>query len=114
MAMEAKYGIAFWLVPLGIGVLLTPARRILVWPALWLGALIAVLLAVPNLIWQSLHGWPFLEVHANHLMSGANFTGTPIRFEIIQLFAINILLAQYGSPVWWPHGDPNRWRRGCD
>jgi len=96
MAMEAKYGIAFWLVPLGIGVLLTPARRILAWPALWLGALIAVLLAVPSLIWQALHGWPFLEVHANHLARGANFTGTPIRFEVIQLFAMNILLA----PLW--------------
>ena len=96
MAMEAKYGIAFWLVPLGIGVPLTPARRILAWPALWLGALIAVLLAVPSLIWQALHGWPFLEVHANHLARGANFTGTPIRFEVIQLFAMNILLA----PLW--------------
>jgi 4-amino-4-deoxy-L-arabinose transferase-like glycosyltransferase len=96
MAMEAKYGIAFWLVPLGIGVLLTPASRILAWPALWLGALIALLLAVPSLIWQALHGWPFLEVHANHLARGANFMGTPIRFEIIQLFAMNILLA----PLW--------------
>jgi Dolichyl-phosphate-mannose-protein mannosyltransferase len=96
IAMEAKYGIAFWLVPLGIGVLLTPGRRILVWPALWLGAVIAALLAAPSLIWQALHGWPFLEVHANHLARGANFTGTPIRFEIIQLFAMNILLA----PLW--------------
>jgi len=96
IAMEAKYGIAFWIVPLGIGVLLTPARRILVWPALWLGALVALLLGVPSLIWQGLHGWPFLEVHANHLAKGANFTGTPIRFEVIQLFGMNILLA----PLW--------------
>ena len=35
-------------------------------------------------------------MHANHLARGANFTGTPIRFEIIQLFAMNILLA----PLW--------------
>jgi hypothetical protein len=96
IAMEAKYGIAFWLVPLGIGVLLTPARRILAWPALWFGALVALLIAVPSLMWQDLHGWPFLEVHANHLAKGANFTGTPIRFEVIQLFAMNILLA----PLW--------------
>jgi 4-amino-4-deoxy-L-arabinose transferase-like glycosyltransferase len=96
VAMEAKYGIVFWLVPLGIGVLLTTSRRILVWPALWLGTLIAALLAAPSLIWQVLHGWPFLEVHANHLAKGANFTGTPIHFEIVQLFAMNILLA----PLW--------------
>src|ERR1700739_2896399 len=96
IAMEAKYGIALWMIPLGIGVLLTSARRILVWAALWMGALVALLLAVPSLIWQGLHGWPFLEVHANHLAKGANFTGTPIRFEVIQLFAMNILLA----PLW--------------
>jgi 4-amino-4-deoxy-L-arabinose transferase-like glycosyltransferase len=96
VAMEAKYGIAFWLVPLGIGVLLTPARRILAWPALWLGALAALVLAVPSLIWQAFHGWPFLEVHTNHLVEGVNFTGTPIHFEMIQLLAMNILLA----PLW--------------
>jgi 4-amino-4-deoxy-L-arabinose transferase-like glycosyltransferase len=63
IAMEAKYGIAFWMIPLGIGVLLTSAGRILAWPALRFGALVALLLAVPSLIWQGLHGWPFLEVH---------------------------------------------------
>lgn len=96
LAMEAKYGIAFWLVPLAVGVLLTSARRILARPALWLGALIAVLAALPSLIWQALHGWPFFEVHANHLSTGANLTGSPIRFEIIQVFEMNILLA----PLW--------------
>jgi 4-amino-4-deoxy-L-arabinose transferase-like glycosyltransferase len=96
IAMEAKYGIAFWSVPLGIGVLLTSARRILAWPALWLAALVALLLTAPSLFWQAVHGWPFLEVHANHLAKGANFTGTPVRFEIIQLFAMNISLA----PLW--------------
>jgi 4-amino-4-deoxy-L-arabinose transferase-like glycosyltransferase len=96
VAMEAKYGIAFWLAPLGLGVLLTSARRILFWPALWLGALVGLLVALPSLIWQALHGWPFFEVHGNHLTSGANLTGTPIRFEIVQLFEMNILLA----PLW--------------
>jgi 4-amino-4-deoxy-L-arabinose transferase-like glycosyltransferase len=96
VAMEAKYGIAFWVIPLGIGVLLTPARRILGWAALWLGALTGVLVALTSLVWQALHGWPFFEVHANRLTSGANFTGTPIHFEIVQFFAMNILLA----PLW--------------
>jgi 4-amino-4-deoxy-L-arabinose transferase-like glycosyltransferase len=96
VAMEAKYGIVFWLVPLGIGLVLTPARRILAWPTLWLGVFLGALVAVPSLIWQAAHGWPFLEVHANHLATGSNFTGTPIRFEIIQCLGMNILLA----PLW--------------
>jgi len=96
VAMEAKYGIAFWLVPLGVGIVLTSARKILAWPALWLGTLVGVLLALPSLLWQALSGWPFLEVHANHLAGGANFTGTPIHFEVVQIFGMNVLLA----PLW--------------
>jgi hypothetical protein len=65
-------------------VALTSARRVLAWPTLWLAVLIGGLIGLPSLIWQAVHGWPFLEVHANHLSTGANFTGTPIRFEIIQ------------------------------
>jgi 4-amino-4-deoxy-L-arabinose transferase-like glycosyltransferase len=96
VAMEAKYGIAFWLVPLGVGVLLTSARRLLAWPALWLGVLVGVLGALPSLLWQAFYGWPFFEVHANHLATGVNLTGTSIHFEFIQLLEMNILLA----PLW--------------
>ena len=35
-------------------------------------------------------------MHGNHLASGANLTGAPIRFEFVQLFEMNILLA----PLW--------------
>src|SRR5262249_3033520 len=55
-AMEAKWGIAVWLVALGVGVIATPARRILSWWQLWLGAAIAAALFAPNLIWQWRHG----------------------------------------------------------
>src|ERR1700744_2943247 len=36
LAMEAKWGIAVWLVALGIGVIAMPARKILLWWQLWL------------------------------------------------------------------------------
>jgi 4-amino-4-deoxy-L-arabinose transferase-like glycosyltransferase len=51
LAMEAKWGIAVWLVALGIGVLATPARRILRWWQLWAGAAVSLALFAPNLIW---------------------------------------------------------------
>lgn len=69
LAMEAKWGIAVWLVALGAGVVATPARRMLVWWQLWLGAAIAVALFVPNLIWQWQHDWPFFAVILPHLDS---------------------------------------------
>jgi 4-amino-4-deoxy-L-arabinose transferase-like glycosyltransferase len=52
VAMEAKWGIAVWLVALGVGVIATPARRILGWWQLWLGGAISAALLAPNLILQ--------------------------------------------------------------
>ncbi|HTB01706.1 MAG TPA: glycosyltransferase family 39 protein [Bradyrhizobium sp.] len=95
-AMEAKWGIAVWLVALAVGVIVTPARRILFWWQLWLGIVIATALFVPNLIWQWSHGWPFFEVILPHLDSQKNFTGPLWEFEWRQALSMNPALA----PLW--------------
>src|SRR6202000_185401 len=74
-AMEAKWGIAIWLVALGIGVIAAPARRMLLWWPLWAGVAIWAFLFAQNLIWQWQHDWPFFEVILPHLESQKNFTG---------------------------------------
>jgi hypothetical protein len=94
LSMEAKYGIAMWLIPLAAGLLLTDARRILAWRELWLGVAAAVVLAAPSIIWQTLHGWPFLEVVREHSTTYLN--GSPLAFILQQIVAINLLLA----PLW--------------
>ena len=93
LAMEAKWGIAVWLVALGIGVLAMPTRRILLSWQLWLGVAIAAALFAPNLIWQWWHGWPFFAVILPHLDSQKNFTGPFWLFEWRQALAINVALA---------------------
>src|SRR5437879_6425429 len=57
IGLETKYTVAGLAVALAAGLLLTPARRHLAtrWP--WLGAALAVVLLLPNLWWQSGHGW---------------------------------------------------------
>jgi 4-amino-4-deoxy-L-arabinose transferase-like glycosyltransferase len=97
LAMEAKWGIAVWLVALGVGVAATPARRILSWWQLWLGVAISALLFAPNLIWQWWHGWPFFQVILPHLDSQKNFTGPFWLFEGRQALSMNIALA----PLWF-------------
>ena len=95
IAMQSKYGIAIWAAGLALGLAATAARRILLWPRLWFGVSIGVLVALPSLIWQAAHGWPFLVV-IHFARTHRNLVGTPLRFEIHQLFAMNILLA----PLW--------------
>jgi hypothetical protein len=56
-----KHTMLFWGAGLVGGLLATPERKHLarVWP--WLGGVIALVLVLPNLIWQQRHGWPTLE-----------------------------------------------------
>jgi 4-amino-4-deoxy-L-arabinose transferase-like glycosyltransferase len=91
LAMEAKWGIAIFLVALGVGVLATNARRMLLWWQLWLG--VAAALFAPNLIWQWQHGWPFFSVIMPHLESQKDFTGPFWLFEGRQALSMNVALA---------------------
>jgi 4-amino-4-deoxy-L-arabinose transferase-like glycosyltransferase len=96
LSLEAKYGIAIWLVGLTLGVLITNARRVLFSRNFLLGAVIAVAIGLPSLIWQSLYGWPFLAIIARHSNEGRFFAGSPVGFTITQALAMNIVLA----PLW--------------
>lgn len=94
LAMEAKYGIVMWLAPLCAGLLLTGERRIFAWRELWIGVGVAAAVSAPSLLWQALHGWPFLTVVAHHAPD--DITGTPVFFALHQVATINPLLA----PLW--------------
>jgi MFS family permease len=94
LAMLAKYGVVMWLLPLGLGLLLTRERRILAWRETWLGVGIAAAMVAPTLVWQAAHGWPFLEIIRNH--SQDDIVGSPVRFAIGQMLALNLVLA----PLW--------------
>lgn len=94
VSMEAKYGILMWMVPVVAGLLLTSARRVLMWREFWVGAALGALIAAPSLIWQAIHGWPFLAVISAHKTTF--LTGGPIAFALQQVAAVNVALA----PLW--------------
>jgi Dolichyl-phosphate-mannose-protein mannosyltransferase len=61
LGMMTKYTIAFWVIGLVVAVLVTPARKCLKSKWLWLGAALALLIYLPNLVWQVRHGFISLE-----------------------------------------------------
>lgn len=59
LALLNKYSALFFIAALGAALLFTPQRRALATRGLWLGAGLALLLWLPNLLWQLRHGIPF-------------------------------------------------------
>ncbi len=74
LGMMTKYTMAFFVAGIVGGVLLTPARCYLKSPWLWCGAAVAVLIFLPNLIWQIHHHFitfDFLRhIHARDVGEG--------------------------------------------
>jgi hypothetical protein len=74
LGMLTKYTVLFWTAGLGVGVLLTPARRYLASPWLWLGVAASLLLFLPNAIWQWQHDFISLDflqhIHARDVANG--------------------------------------------
>ena len=95
IGFETKYGIGTWLLGLSIGIVVTSARRLLYWRESWYAVVAAVVIGAPSLVWQQLHGWPFLAT-IGFATAHRNLTGTPLRFELGQVAAMNFLLA----PLW--------------
>ena len=65
IALQAKYTIAFLLAGLVLGLIVAGPRSVFGRKRFWLGAALATLVSVPNLAWQTAHGWPFWEVLHN-------------------------------------------------
>ena len=91
----SKYLIAFYIVGLAVGVLATPLRRSLVRPWIYAGAAIALVMVLPNILWQQQHGWPFIEL-GKAGAGGKNLAMSPLEFFAQQFLFIGPLAA----PVW--------------
>ena len=95
LAILAKHSSLLWGAALAAGIVATPSRQVFTtrWP--WLGAAVAFLLAVPNLVWQADNGFATLE-----------FMRT-LRHEVLaeqgrSLFVVGQLLYFHplATPVW--------------
>ena len=74
LGMMTKYTMAFWVVGLVAGVLLTPLRSHLRSGWLWLGVVVSLLVFLPNFLWQVRHDFISLEflqtIHARDVAIG--------------------------------------------
>ena len=82
LGIQNKHSTVFFLLALLIGLLLSPQRRILCSRECAAGAGLAVLIAIPNLIWQWIHQFPTYELLSNIAHSDKNVRLPPLAFLI--------------------------------
>jgi hypothetical protein len=94
--LENKHSMLIFGAGIVVGLLLTPQRRSFTSPWLWIAGAIAVLIFLPNLLWNIQHHFPFLEVQANIRHSGRDVPLGPLAFfgqEILTMLPLTL-------PIW--------------
>ncbi|HUE43415.1 MAG TPA: glycosyltransferase family 39 protein [Candidatus Sulfotelmatobacter sp.] len=96
LGLENKYSIGFFAAALLLGLLLTPQRRLLWTPWVLAGGGVALVIFLPNLLWNIHHHWPFLELMRNIRASGKDVALPPLPYLGQQA----LMMAPQTLPFW--------------
>jgi len=96
VGLEEKYSIAVFGFAVVIGLLLSNQRRVFAEKWIYLGGALALLIFLPNLLWNIQHHWPFAELMHNIKAEGRDVTLSPLAFFAQQILLLHPLL----TPVW--------------
>ncbi len=94
-SLESKYSVLFFAVAFLIGLALTPQRNIFRSKWFLAGATLAILIALPNFIWQATNGFPMWELLRNGQL-GKNVVLSPLAYVLAEILITSPLL----SLVW--------------
>jgi hypothetical protein len=93
--LQNKHSMLFFGSGLAVGLLLTPARREFARIWIWLGAAVAFLIFLPNVLWEIHNGWPTIALL--HAVIGKKYsTVGPVEFILQQALLTDPLAA----PIW--------------
>jgi Dolichyl-phosphate-mannose-protein mannosyltransferase len=96
IGMEEKYSIGVLGFAVVVGLLLTEARRQFANKWIWMGGAAALVIFLPNLIWNVQNHWPFVELMRNIRIEGRDVVLTPWDYLAQQVLLVNPLTA----PLW--------------
>jgi 4-amino-4-deoxy-L-arabinose transferase-like glycosyltransferase len=96
LGLENKYSIAAFALCFLAAMLFTSTRRFLFSPWLIAGGGVALLIFLPNLLWNIHHHWPFLELMHNIRESGRDVVLSPMAFFAQQI----LIMGLTAFPIW--------------
>ena len=91
-----KHSMLFFGFGFFVGLLLTPERKFLRSPWIWLGGLLALLIFLPNLVWEIHRSFPTIELLRNVQRSGRNVSLSAIAFLLQQV----VFMHPLACPIW--------------
>lgn len=95
IGLQNKLSLGFFGMAVIAGLLAGSLRRQLLSRWIWYGGALALLLAVPNILWQLAHHWPTLEF-SRHATEFKNALMSPLEFLLMQVIFHNPL----AFPLW--------------
>ena len=96
IGLEEKYSIALFGLGLVVGLLLTEQRRVFLNKWIWLGGFAALLIFLPNVLWNIKYDWPFLQLIRAIRAEGRDVVLGPFPYFFQQTLLVNPLTA----PIW--------------
>lgn len=106
LGLMNKHSMLFFGFSLIAGLLLTRPRKAFLNQYFWLGGLIALLIFLPNIIWQYQNNFATLELLQNVQKTGKNVVMSPLGFFISQIMALlPVSLPIWLAGVWYFLGD---------
>ncbi len=96
LGMEEKYTIAVFGLGIVVGLLLTEQRRAFLNKWIWMGGLVALLVFLPNLLWNIHYDWPFVQLIRAIRAEGRDVILGPAEWLLHQLLVVSPVAA----PVW--------------
>jgi len=96
VGLEEKYSIAFFVIGIVVGLLLTQQRRIFLNKWLWIGATAGLLVFLPNLLWNIHYHWPFLQLMHNIRAEGRDVVLPAGEYFLQQ----SLLILPLTAPIW--------------
>jgi 4-amino-4-deoxy-L-arabinose transferase-like glycosyltransferase len=95
LGLENKHSTLFFGGAVLAGLVLTRERRELAMPWIWVGGAMALVIFLPNILWQMRHGYPTIEDLQNVRRMGKNVVLSPAAFVGQQILLLHPLLLPF-------------------
>ena len=106
IGLETKHSVLLFGFALVVGLALSPARKLLASRWLLVGGAIALVLFLPNLLWNIQHRFPFVELQQNIRRDGRNVSFNPLSFfgqEALAMLPASLPVWLAGLWYLWAH-----------